>query len=87
MVQDKVVVGQGNGLHARPASVLCKTASKFESTVKLISDTKTIDAKSMIGILSLGANPGQELTLEADGADASEAIEAIKALFLANFDE
>jgi phosphotransferase system HPr (HPr) family protein len=87
MVRAEVKLSEGHGLHARPASMLTKTVGKFESSVKLVLGEKKVDCKSIIGILSLGATEGTSLIVEADGSDASAAIEAVKQLFINNFDE
>ncbi|MCK8058586.1 MULTISPECIES: HPr family phosphocarrier protein [unclassified Fusibacter] len=87
MVRSEVKLGAGNGLHARPASMLTKVAAKFDANVKLVSGEKKVDCKSIIGILSLGATEGTSLFVEADGSQANDVVEAIKELFNNNFNE
>ena len=87
MVKTIVKVNNGHGLHARPASLITKAATKFKSKIEMVCGTKTIDCKSVIGILSLGVKNGSELTLQADGPDAQEAVSELQRLFESNFGE
>lgn len=87
MIKATVQLNNGHGLHARPASLITKLATKYKSKIEMTLDTKTIDCKSVIGILSLGAKNGTELVLQAEGPDASEAIQEIQQLFRNNFGE
>ncbi|MBN2899966.1 MAG: HPr family phosphocarrier protein [Clostridia bacterium] len=87
MVKKMVTVNAGNGIHARPASLITNTATKFAATVKIAFKDKIIDCKSIIGILSLGATGGSELELQAEGPDAQDALDAITTLFESNFGE
>ncbi len=66
------------GLHARPASITVTIASKFTSDIKIISNGKTGNLKSIMNIMALGVKGGQEITIEATGADEEEAIKTIK---------
>lgn len=75
------------GLHARPASQFVFTASKFNSKIMIIKDEKEFNAKSIMGVLSMGASKGTKLTIKADGEDEKEAVEALKALIDSNFGE
>ncbi len=87
MVKRTVKVGNGHGIHARPASLITKSATKYKSKVEMVYGTKTIDCKSVIGVLSLGAKGGTELVLQADGPDADAAVNEIQQLFESNFGE
>ncbi len=87
MIKRKVTVNNGHGIHARPASLITKSATKYKSKVEMIFGTKKIDCKSVIGILSLGAKGGTELLLQADGPDAEAAVREIGQLFDNNFGE
>lgn len=73
------------GLHARPASLLVQEASKFESDITVTTGETSADAKSILAILTLGASQGSEITIRAEGADAVEALEALKELHANNF--
>ncbi|WP_022935382.1 HPr family phosphocarrier protein [Mesomycoplasma moatsii] len=66
------------GLHARPASELTKIASTFTSEIKIISNGKEGNAKSIMNIMALGIRKDNEITIEAIGSDAEEAIEKIQ---------
>ncbi|MCT4598969.1 MAG: HPr family phosphocarrier protein [Vallitalea sp.] len=75
------------GLHARPASVLTKTTSKFKSDITISKDGKDYNAKSIIGILSMGAKKGDTVSLTIEGSDEEKAAEILKSLFEDNFGE
>lgn len=75
------------GLHARPASQFVFTSSKFKSHIVIIKDGKEYNAKSIMGVLSMGASKGTILTIKAEGEDEQEAVEALKALIEGNFGE
>ncbi|MBD5423178.1 MAG: HPr family phosphocarrier protein [Mycoplasma sp.] len=66
------------GLHARPASELIKIASSFTSDIKIIAKGKEGNAKSIMNIMALGIKKDDEITIEANGADADQAIEKLK---------
>lgn len=66
------------GLHARPASELTKIASSFSSDIKIIAKGKEGNAKSIMNIMALGIKKDDEITIEANGADANEAVSKIK---------
>ena len=83
----KVSVCNKLGLHARPASLFVKTANRFQSEVFVEKDGEVINGKSIMGLLMLAAGPGSELTLRAEGADASQAVCELETLVLRKFDE
>lgn len=87
MYKVEVELKNKTGLHARPASLFVKEASKFSSDVKIIKDEKKYNPKSIIAILSMGAVKGSKLTIVAEGEDEKEAVEALKALVDTNFGE
>lgn len=64
-------------LHARPAGALAVAAGKFAAIVTVSVGGKTIDAKSVLGVMGLGATSGQQVTVSADGPDAAEAVAAL----------
>ena len=88
-VERKVTVSNKYGLHARASTALVKTASQFDSEVLLGRDgsDEFVDAKSILGIMSMGAECGADLCLKVDGVDAEAALEAIVALFERKFGE
>ena len=65
------------GIHARPATLLVQAASKFNSDINLEYSGKSVNLKSIMGVMSLGVGQGADVTITADGDDAKEAIEAI----------
>ena len=65
------------GIHARPATLLVQAASKFNSDINLEYNVKSVNLKSIMGVMSLGVGQGADVTITADGDDAKEAIEAI----------
>ncbi|NLN15051.1 MAG: HPr family phosphocarrier protein [Tissierellia bacterium] len=83
MLVRKVILQLETGLHARPASELVKIASGFTSEIVLVKDGQEYNAKSILGLLSIGAGKGDEFIIKAKGHDAQEAIERIED-FLAN---
>ena len=75
------------GLHARASAKFVKLASSFESEIRVTRDGVTVDARSIMGLLMLGAGIGCGVDIEADGPDAVEAIEALSDLVARKFDE
>ena len=67
------------GIHARPATLLVQTASKFASDINLEYKGKSVNLKSIMGVMSLGVGQGADVTITADGDDVKEAIEGITA--------
>jgi phosphocarrier protein HPr len=82
-----VVVINSLGLHSRPAALLVRTAQVFEAEIMLECRGARLNAKSIIGILTMGAERGTKLRVMAEGHDAEEAVCAIKALFACAFHE
>ncbi len=66
------------GIHARPATLLVQQASKFNSDITLDYKGKSVNLKSIMGVMSLGVGKGAEVSITADGADEKEAIEGIE---------
>jgi len=87
LVSREVVVGMPQGLHARPADQLAREARKWQSRIELLSDSQRVDGKSILDVLTLAAEAGTRLIVEATGPDAREAIEAIGSLFERNFND
>lgn len=71
------VIKDENGIHARPAGILVKKAAEFSSDIKISTAGKTADAKRIFSVMGLGAKKGQSITVEAEGDDEAEAIEAM----------
>lgn len=75
------------GLHARAASRLVNCAAAFASEVRLVRGTRSVNAKSIMGVLTLAAATGAELVIEAEGPDEEAAVEALAALIDDRFGE
>ena len=80
MTEIRLTLTNRLGIHARPAAAIAKTASRFQSAITLHGNGKTIDAKSIIMVMSMGAKHGHELTIKADGQDEGECIQALREL-------
>jgi phosphocarrier protein HPr len=87
MIERRVTVNNAAGLHTRPASMIVRTASKFVSEFYIRKDSYEINGKSIIGVMTLAAEPGAELTLLFDGPDAQQAADAVVELFENGFGE
>ena len=85
MVSGKVKVTNTKGIHLRLAGELVKVASKFSSTIMISKDEEEINAKSILGVASLGAEFGTELTLRIEGKDEKDALSSLVRLFESNF--
>ena len=83
-LQAKYNVPNELGLHARVASRLVKTCSSFGSTIRFQSDTHDVNAKSVLDVLTLGAEQGAALNIVISGDDAEDAMQAIGQLFANN---
>jgi len=88
-VTDKATVEIINkrGLHARASAKFVKMASTFDAEVRVSKDGQTVDARSIMGLMMLAAGPGCCIDIEAEGAEAAPAVEALTALVSARFDE
>lgn len=86
-VSREVVVANSQGLHARPADLLAREARKWRSRIELVAAAQRADGKSILEVLTLAAEAGTRLVVEATGPDAREALEAIGSLFERNFNE
>ena len=75
------------GLHARPAALLVQEANKFKSKITVRKGEKEVNAKSILGVLTLVASRGTRVTVNAEGEDELEALEALKTLHANNFGE
>ena len=90
MSQTEVVVQHEVGLHARPAASFVKLATTFpcDITVRNVSENgQAVDAKSILGVLTLGVKQGDTIAIETNGEQADEALAALQGLVERNFDE
>ena len=77
MFTQEVTVDNEVGLHARPATYFIQKANEFKSGIWVEKEERRVNAKSLLGVLSLGIVKGTTITLIADGPDAKEAVEAL----------
>ena len=82
-----VTICNTRGLHARASAKFVKLASSFDSEVQVIRDGTTVDARSIMGLLMLGAGNGSSIDISAEGPDAADAIAALSDLVARKFDE
>ena len=86
-MEKQVTIQNKSGLHARPAAEFVKTASRFAAEISLVKDEKVVNAKSVIGVMSLAAGKGTTLTIRAEGPDAAEALDTLVKLIESRFGE
>lgn len=77
MVRKKIVINIPAGLHLRPISVLCNYALDYKSTITIKTGDKSVNAKSVLGVLSACVKQGDEIELVCDGPDEKDALEMI----------
>lgn len=87
MITREVTVTNRAGLHTRPASMIVRTAAKFASEFYIQKDGYDVNGKSIIGVMTLAAEQGAQLTLVLDGADEEAAADALTTLFSDGFGE
>lgn len=86
-VQATLNICNQRGLHARASAKFVKLASEFESEIRVSRDGVTVDARSIMGLLMLGAGVGCGVDIEASGPDAADAVDALRDLVDRRFDE
>jgi phosphocarrier protein HPr len=87
MKRREVTIVNKLGLHARAATRLVNCAADFDSEIRLLRGAREVNAKSIMGILTLAAAKGTELIIEADGGDEDEAVDTLTELIAARFGE
>lgn len=87
MRTEKIIVNSESGLHARPAALFVQLSSRFKSDLTIQKDDKQVNAKSILGVLSLGIAKGSEIALMAEGPDEDQAISELVDLIQSNFQE
>lgn len=87
MIKTEVTIINPAGIHTRPAAQIVKTASRYRSKVYLEVDGFTVNAKSIIGVMTLAAELGTKVRIIADGEDEKEVVENLKSLFENGFYE
>lgn len=83
MAEQTFVITHETGLHARPATAVVNKAGKYQADVQLAYNGKSVNLKSIMGLMSLGISKGSEVVISADGKDAESAIEGLAALIQA----
>jgi phosphocarrier protein HPr len=87
MVEKEIQVVNKLGLHARAAAKLVSLASNFKSTIDVTRENRTVNGKSIMGVMMLAASKGTLLRIKAEGGDESEALRQIEELFTNKFGE
>lgn len=87
LVTRSVTIPNARGLHARAAAKFVTLAERYGASVDVLRDGQTVSARSIMGLMMLGAGKGAQLELQADGWDAKEAVDALAALVEAGFHE
>ena len=87
MYMKEAVVNNQVGLHARPATFFIQKANEFKSSIWVEKDERKVNAKSLLGVLSLGIVGGTTIRIIADGADEKEAVESLVELVESGFAE
>ena len=87
MITRNVTMGNGVGLHAGPASLFIQKANSYKSSIWVEKDDCRVNAKSLLGVLSLGIAQGMTVKLIADGSDENEALDGLENLIHTGFQE
>ncbi|HHT71461.1 MAG: HPr family phosphocarrier protein [bacterium] len=87
MKEIQLVLTNKLGLHARPAAAFVQTAAGFKSQISISTGGKTADAKSILGVLGLGARQGAAVTIRIDGVDEEKAAAGLQAFFAGQAEE
>lgn len=87
MTEKILTVQNRAGIHARPAALIAQTANKFSSEITIEKDSASVNAKSIMGVITMAAGYNTQLTLRAEGSDEKEAVQAILQLFESKFEE
>ena len=86
-VEEQVTLASKVGLHARPAAAVVKAANDLPTVVRIGKNGRAVDARSMLSLLSLGAEHGDTVTVSAEGPDAADAVATMVALLASDLDE
>ena len=87
MISKEVGISNQVGLHARPATCFIQKANEYKASIWVEKDDRRVNAKSLLGVLSLGIVKGTAITIIADGSDEEEAVAALSALIASDFAE
>jgi len=86
VIVDKVIVNNKAGLHAKPASLFVQRANDFKSEIYIKKEATRVNAKSIMGVMILAVQKGDEIQIEATGDDEKKAVEQLKQLIVDRFD-
>lgn len=87
MTEKILTVRNRAGIHARPAALIAQTANKFSSEITLEKDAVAVNAKSIMGVITMAAGYNTTIMVRADGADEKDAVQTIFNLFESKFEE
>ena len=87
MITRNITIQNSVGLHARPATFFIQKANSYKSSIWVEKEDRRVNAKSLLGVLSLGITKGTTITLIADGVDEVEAVNALTDLIQSNFSD
>jgi phosphocarrier protein len=87
MISRDFTISNKLGLHARPSAQLTQAASRFSSDIHIARGARRVNAKSIMGVMMLAAGQGSTVTVEAEGEDAEQAVQAIGQLINDGFGE
>ena len=87
IVKRKFKIQNAQGLHARPASIFVKIANKYEAQVTVKKGSESVNGKSIMGLMTLAANRGSTIEIEASGPDAQKAVEELEQFLSSDIDD
>ncbi len=87
MISRDIVITNARGLHARPATFFIQKANSYKASIWVEIDDRKVNAKSLLGVLSLGIEQGMKITVVADGTDEKAALDGLEALVASGFSE
>jgi len=87
MIKKEIKIINELGIHARPAGMIANTSARFACDIKIVKDKMEVNAKSIMGIMTLAAGKGSVITIITNGVDEAQALAAIVDLFSRKFDE
>ena len=87
MISREVTIQNNVGLHARPATFFIQKANSYKASIWVEKDDRRVNAKSLLGVLSLGIVKGMSVTLIADGADEADALDGLTELITTGFED
>ena len=87
VISRKLEIKNQYGIHARPAALFVKTASRYDADIVVEKDSNKVSGKSIMGLMTLEASKGSTLTITAEGDDAEDVLDELQALIDSKFDE